>query len=86
MVWEAVFLLLVLKIPVVYLCVVVWWAIKATPEPEEPAVLVPVHDTPQLDEPRRWHPRHGRRVGPGGRDRRPARRAATGRAAVRGRA
>lgn len=30
-VWEAVFLLLILKIPLVYLCVVVWWAIRAEP-------------------------------------------------------
>ena len=28
MVWEIVFMLLVLKIPIVYLCVVIWWAIK----------------------------------------------------------
>lgn len=46
MVWEAVFMLLVLKIPVVYLCVVVWWAIRAEPRPSEPAALVPVEDTP----------------------------------------
>ena len=31
-VWEIVFLMLVLKIPIVYLCWVVWWAIKAEPE------------------------------------------------------
>ena len=30
-VWEAVFMLLILKIPVVYLAVVVWWAIRAEP-------------------------------------------------------
>lgn len=46
MVWEAVFLLLVLKIPVVYLCLVVWWAIRSEPRPEAPAALVPVEDTP----------------------------------------
>jgi hypothetical protein len=39
-VWEALFLLLVLKIPIVYLCLVVWWAIKAEPHPEEGAGLV----------------------------------------------
>lgn len=33
MVWEIVFMLVILKIPVVYLCVVIWWAIK--PEPEQ---------------------------------------------------
>jgi hypothetical protein len=31
-VWEAVFMLLVLKIPMVYLGVVVWWAVRAEPE------------------------------------------------------
>jgi hypothetical protein len=30
-VWEAVFLLVILKIPLVYLCAVVWWAIRAEP-------------------------------------------------------
>jgi hypothetical protein len=29
--WEAIFLLLILKIPLVYLCIVVWWAIRAEP-------------------------------------------------------
>lgn len=32
--WEAIFMLLVLKIPVVYLAAVVWWAIRAEPHPE----------------------------------------------------
>jgi len=31
--WEAIFLLVVLKIPMIYLAVVVWWAIKAEPLP-----------------------------------------------------
>jgi hypothetical protein len=43
--WEAVFMLVVLKLPVVYLCLVVWWAIKAEPRPLEgarrPVVLKP---------------------------------------------
>lgn len=29
--WEGIFLLLVLKIPLIYLCAVVWWAIRAEP-------------------------------------------------------
>jgi hypothetical protein len=29
--WEAIFMLVVLKIPMVYLAVVVWWAIRAEP-------------------------------------------------------
>ncbi|HXF98406.1 MAG TPA: hypothetical protein VNJ46_07325, partial [Gaiellaceae bacterium] len=32
-VWEAVFMLVVLKIPVVYLAAVVWWAVRAEPTP-----------------------------------------------------
>jgi hypothetical protein len=30
--WEAIFMLVVLKIPLIYLGVVVWWAVRATPE------------------------------------------------------
>jgi hypothetical protein len=29
--WEGIFLLLILKIPLIYLCAVVWWAIRAEP-------------------------------------------------------
>ena len=29
--WELIFMVLILKIPVVYVCWVVWWAIKAEP-------------------------------------------------------
>jgi hypothetical protein len=32
--WEGIFMLLVLKIPIVYLAVVVWWAIRAEPVSE----------------------------------------------------
>jgi hypothetical protein len=39
MVWEIVFMLVILKLPVVYLCGVVWWAIRAEPEPLEGAAL-----------------------------------------------
>ena len=46
MVWEAVFMLVLLKIPIVYLCMVVWWAIRAEPRDELPAARVPVSDTP----------------------------------------
>lgn len=35
MLWELVFMMLILKIPVVYLCVVVWYAIRAEPEPAQ---------------------------------------------------
>jgi hypothetical protein len=77
MVLEAVFLLVVLKIPVVYLCFVVWWAIRAEPRRDDGGdlVLAPVADTPAPDAPHAgsaWSraPRSGRRDGrprrPGG--------------------
>ena len=46
MVWEIVFMLLILKIPIVYLCVVVWYAISAEPTGTDPAEPVLVTDTP----------------------------------------
>jgi hypothetical protein len=46
MVWEIVFMLLILKIPIVYLCVVVWWAIKAEPLPPDLAAVAAMSDTP----------------------------------------
>ena len=52
MVWEIVFMLLILKIPIVYLCVVVWWAIKAEPSPSEPVGATVVADTPPPGTPR----------------------------------
>ena len=33
-VWEAIFMLVVLKIPLVYLGAVVWWAVRAEPDPQ----------------------------------------------------
>ena len=45
-VWEAIFMLVVLKIPLVYLAIVVWWAIRAEPAaddgPEPVRVLAPL--------------------------------------------
>jgi hypothetical protein len=38
-VWELIFLMVILKIPIVYLCLVVWWAIRAEPRPEEHAAV-----------------------------------------------
>lgn len=47
MVWEIVFMLIILKIPIVYLCVVVWYAIKAEPLPPDEREAAPVlSDTP----------------------------------------
>ena len=45
MAWEIIFMLLILKIPIVYLCVVVWWAIKAEPSPPDPTEVAVVPDT-----------------------------------------
>ncbi|HEY4412730.1 MAG TPA: hypothetical protein VGN06_07015 [Gaiellaceae bacterium] len=38
-VWELVFLMVILKIPIVYLCSVVYYAIKAEPREEEGAAV-----------------------------------------------
>jgi hypothetical protein len=44
--WEAIFMLVVLKIPMVYLAIVVWWAVRAEPEAtdggDEVRVLAPL--------------------------------------------
>ena len=45
--WELVFMMFVLKLPIVYLVGVVWYAIRATPEPYEPAALVPASNEPR---------------------------------------
>lgn len=37
--WELIFMMLVLKIPIAYLCAVVWWAIRAEPKPPEYASI-----------------------------------------------
>jgi hypothetical protein len=61
MTWELIWMLVILKIPVIYLCLVVWWAIRAKPEPLEPA-LRPVAADP---DPRPgWRFRGGRPLGP----------------------
>jgi hypothetical protein len=66
-------MLVVLKIPIVYLCVVVWWAIRAEPETEAPPDGVraaPVDDTPLGPSGPVWRRMPGSRPGP---SRRPAR-------------
>jgi hypothetical protein len=77
---EIIFLMLVLKLPILYLIGVVWWAVRAEPRPAEPASLL----VPATDDPRPFHgrpgPRRPRRGGPHDRARE-ARRA--GRTAVR---
>ena len=32
LVWEIVFVLVILKLPVAYVCWVIWWAVKSEPE------------------------------------------------------
>ena|SRR5215210_9287659 len=63
MVWEFVFLMFVLKIPILYLCLVVYWAVKAEPHPPEPARTLaaegPEPRAPWTPRPRRSGPRRG---------------------------
>jgi hypothetical protein len=73
--WELIFMMLVLKIPLVYLCWVVWWAIKAEPEPGEIGGSEGLNWRP-------WRPPAGprpRRGGPHGKRSRTATRTARGR-------
>ena len=52
-IWEIVFLMVILKIPIVYLCTVVYYAVKAEPKPEEPATVAVSLGGPQDSSPRR---------------------------------
>jgi hypothetical protein len=74
MAWELIFMLLLLKIPLVYLCGVVWYAVKAEPVVDDApgdssAVREPWSPAPRLDG-RRGSPSRIPRLGP---DRRPSR-------------
>jgi hypothetical protein len=40
--WELIFLMLLMKLPIAYLCAVVWWAVRAEPRPEEGAAVTVV--------------------------------------------
>ena len=42
--WELIWLMVIMKIPIVYLCWVVYWAVKSEPRPEESAALVKASD------------------------------------------
>jgi hypothetical protein len=62
-VWELIWLMVIMKIPILYLCWVVYWAIKSEPRGEEPVAAL----TGSGDEPSGWHPRRRpRRSGPHG--------------------
>jgi hypothetical protein len=63
MVWEFIFMMLILKIPIVYLCLVVWWAVRAEPKPPEPALLPAELPLPEPRPP--WRPRRSPRRRPG---------------------
>jgi hypothetical protein len=67
-VWELIFMLVVLKLPIVYLVGVVWWAVRATPDPYEPASLVPAEpEAPFVPTaPCRWHVRRRPPIHPRG--------------------
>jgi hypothetical protein len=64
MIWEAVFLLVILKIPIIYLCGVVYWAIKAEPVP--PAEAEPALVVARLDPRPGWTPGRSGRLRRGG--------------------
>ena len=55
-------MMFILKIPIVYLGLVVYWAVKAEPKPPEPALL-PAELQPEPRPP--WRPLQGRRPGRG---------------------
>ena len=63
-IFEIVFLLVILKIPIVYLCAVVWWAIRAEPRPLEGAALPA--ELPTSPPARPWRPRPTRPGSHGG--------------------
>jgi len=64
-------MMVILKIPIVYLCLVVYWAVKAEPEPPEVVRSGVREEPPQPRAP--WTPRN-RRPGPRrGPERTPAR-------------
>jgi hypothetical protein len=63
--WELIWLMVIMKIPILYLCWVVYWAIKSEPRPEQPAAVVGAEDG---SDPRSWTPSpRSRRLGPHGR-------------------
>jgi hypothetical protein len=64
-VWELIWLMVIMKIPILYLCWVVYWAVKSEPEHEEPvaSLVRSADDGPSSA----WQPRRRpRRPGPHG--------------------
>jgi hypothetical protein len=64
-VWEIVFLMVILKIPIVYLCWVIWWAVRSTPRPEEGAAVTMVAQPDPPSGRSDWQARAPRRHRPG---------------------
>ena len=65
-------MLLILKIPVVYLCAVVWWAVKAEPRPGDGAAVSASLEPRRPDSSCDWRRRMRRRArGPRPTGRRP---------------
>jgi hypothetical protein len=62
MVWEFIFMMVILKIPIAYLGFVVYWAVKAEPDPPEPALLAAISE---LEPHPPWRPLHPSRPRPG---------------------
>jgi hypothetical protein len=58
--------MVIMKIPILYLCWVVYWAIKSEPRPEQPAALVTASDNSDPP-PWRSRPIRPRTPGPHGR-------------------
>ena len=54
-------MLVILKIPIVYIAVVIWWAIKSEPDPGELAGVTVVSDTPAPGSPPHARRPRGRR-------------------------
>jgi hypothetical protein len=68
-VWELIFMMVILKIPIAYLCFVVYWAVKAEPKPSEPVRAASQADWPDPRAPwsrqsSRPRPRRGPERGP----------------------
>jgi hypothetical protein len=57
--WAFIYLMLVLKIPIVALLLIVWWAIRSSPETAEDET--PADGGGGTKAPHRRHPRHPRR-------------------------
>ena len=62
--WTFVYLMVILKIPIIALLWIVWWAVRAVPDPADQ----PGGDGGIKDRPHPRHPRTPPRRGPRGRD------------------